>query len=703
MTHLILCREFPPAPYPAGGIGTYARHIARLLAESGETVHVIGQRWQGAPDSVVESSDGRLIVHRISVEESIASTPEEEIEQSQILKQLAASTCPTQLFSWQAARYIEALLERETIDVIEAQEWEAPLYYFLVRRAAGLGPKQQPPCIVHLHSPTQMIFEYNEWDTTLTDFLPLARMEEYTIRAADMLLCPSRYLAQQVVDRYDLGGDRVEVIPYAMGIETPVLERAPKVWARNTMCYVGRLELRKGIVEWIDAAVRVAAVDASVDFDFFGADTYLGGVAGRSVLAFLKGRIPRSLRDRFRFHGAKSRAQLMTALADVAIAVVPSRWENFPFTCIEAMSTGLPVLASPHGGMAEMVTDGESGWITDDSSIEGLEAGLLRALATPPWEREAMGKRAAETIRRICGNGGIVARQIALRKRVTEVGAIRSLRVAGVNPTGGRPDRGRQAMGLIVTCMDNPKSLPACLNSIAMQTTAPKTIVVVHEGLRQHTEGVIHSARMNVIYTSEMSSRQAQHLGLQSLLTNEPELRSVTQIVQDVRLKANYVEACEHVFEHQPDIGLVSPWILRDGKRPDLDAGPVPMSFESMEDKELPPYSAIRTEILEATTHPTWNTFTAGNGTALTYPGPLLSVAPPNGRSRHTAPKRRYSGMSLIVSQSLQFTLQWFRSAPLPDKVRWLTRTALQPRQAIARLKLLIGSRLRKRQTGPER
>jgi len=40
MTHLILCREYPPAPYPAGGIGAYTHHIAHLLAwaiERGET------------------------------------------------------------------------------------------------------------------------------------------------------------------------------------------------------------------------------------------------------------------------------------------------------------------------------------------------------------------------------------------------------------------------------------------------------------------------------------------------------------------------------------------------------------------------------------------------------------------------------------------------------------------------------------------
>jgi glycosyltransferase involved in cell wall biosynthesis len=265
-----------------------------------------------------------------------------------------------------------------------------------------------------------MIFEYNEWDQTLTDFLPLTRFEAFSIRAADALLCPSHYLANQIEQRFKLPPKRVEVIPYPMGIETPIIERAPEVWSRNAICYVGRLELRKGVIEWVDAAVSVAAKHPTVSFDFFGSDTSIGGGAGQSVLRFLKKRIPSHMQSRFRFHGSRSRAELMQALAQVSVAVVPSRWENFPFTCIEAMSTGLPVLASPNGGMAEMIVDNQSGWIATDGSAAGLAAALERVLATPPAQRAAMGTQAAQTIRSLCDNDTIVARHIAFRARIAK-------------------------------------------------------------------------------------------------------------------------------------------------------------------------------------------------------------------------------------------------------------------------------------------
>ena len=687
MTHLILCREYPPAPYPAGGIGTYARHIARLLAEAGETVHMIGQRWEGAPESIEKFCDGRLIVHRISVDEPIATTPEEAGEQRTILRQLAASTCPTQMFSWQAARYIEALLETETIDVIEAQEWEAPLYYLLARRAAGLGPRQQPPCIVHLHSPTQMIFEHNEWDQTLTDFLPLARFEEYTIRSADALLCPSHYLAAQVSELFELGPGRIDVIPYAMGVETPILPRSPEVWSRDAICYVGRLELRKGVVEWVDAAVNVARTHATVSFDFFGGDTYLGGGAGRSVLEFLKSRIPASLRDRFRFHGTRSRAELLEALANVAIAVVPSRWENFPFTCIEAMSTGLPVLASPNGGMAEMIVDGESGWIATDGSPAGLEAALLRALATSPANREAMGARAAETIRRICHNDAVVAKHIAQRKRIVEAGVTRSNRVAGVQDIPITLSVTSKGMGILVTCFESPENLSACLKCIASQTLSTPVVVVA----AQKFKTLIQTEGAPVIF---MSDNSTQGLRLRALQASNPELRCVATIDQDVRLDPTYAAACESIFANQPHVGVISPWILRDGKQPDLDPGPSPMSLAAVAGTALPPYSAVRTELLQTDSTPTWDLLRTGGWAAFTYPGPLLSLAPSSGRSAHPRPKRRYSGMALIQSQSPQFALQWFLSAPLSEKARWLGRVALKPQRLTNWLGWQIRSRI---------
>ena len=48
-------------------------------------------------------------------------------------------------------------------------------------------------------------------------------------------------------------------------------------------------------------------------------------------------------------------------------------------SCVEAMAWGLPVIASPAGGMAEMLEDGGTGWIAASQSPPDLASALRRA------------------------------------------------------------------------------------------------------------------------------------------------------------------------------------------------------------------------------------------------------------------------------------------------------------------------------------
>ncbi len=107
MKHLIVCREFPPAP--SGGIGTYVLHISKLLAERGETVHLIGQLWAGAEKRVEESCRGRLIIHRIPLEDWTCypiREPSPAIDCREA-RDLFDSDFYPQSFSWQAGLLAE--------------------------------------------------------------------------------------------------------------------------------------------------------------------------------------------------------------------------------------------------------------------------------------------------------------------------------------------------------------------------------------------------------------------------------------------------------------------------------------------------------------------------------------------------------------------------------------------------------------------
>jgi glycosyltransferase involved in cell wall biosynthesis len=396
--------------------------ISRLLAESGEKVHVNAHRWHGAPERRSEYIEGRLVVHRVALDDP--STDEwslaEPGRQSWIPRALLSSACPAQAFSWQVALLAERLIQSEQIDIVEAQEWEAPLYYFQLRRALGLGPSRRPPCVVHLHSSTEQIFAGNQWDTTVVDYAPAVAQETYSIAAADAVLCPSVFMADAARARYQLPESSVTVIPYPLG-EVPHVVRTPETWASGSICHVGRLEGRKGVIEWTDAVLQTGS--GRFTMEFIGGDVPLRATGGPSVRETVHARIPTARRDQFRFHGSLPRADVFQRLSGAFASVVPSRWDNLPYSCIEAMATGLPVIASPNGGMRELIEDGVSGWIAADASPPGLAAALQRALATSPAERAAMGERAERSVRRICASADVVRRHLELKSGLARRGA----------------------------------------------------------------------------------------------------------------------------------------------------------------------------------------------------------------------------------------------------------------------------------------
>jgi glycogen(starch) synthase len=630
MKHLILCREYPPSPYPAGGIGTYVHHIARLLAEAGETVHVIGQLWAGAPDRVQHLIDGRLVVHRVSLDEPVpvAENTRDPVLATQTLDGLLRSDSPWQAFAWQAGLLAEAIVEQEHIDLVEAQEFEAPLYFFQLRRALGLGPAHRPACLVQLHSPTEFIFRHNGWDLGRADFLTTKRLEDYSIRAADALLCPSAYLARQAETHYDLDAGRINVIPLPIG-DTPLVARDEAAWGNDTFCYVGRLEPRKGVLEFVDAAVEVAREHARVRFEFVGSDTSLSGTGGVSVGQVIKQRIPLELADRFVFHGPQPRERLPEILGTACAAVVPSRWENFPNTCVEAMCTGLPVVASPNGGMVEMVDDGRTGWLSQGSAPEDLALALRRALATPPAERATMGAAARKAVECLCDNTVTVQRHRALRAAIARAGADRSLALPRglwgeadtsacavasaarevLASASGLDERARahsRGLGIVVLTHETSSvALSLTLDSLAVQSRKPARVVLVAAPQAESSiEAQCRRARdagWDVVSASSSAPSAMRNRGLETLRKGV-RVRAVAFVEAGIRLAPDYVNACEQVFERCAAVGIVSAWHRCAGAEPSASTvfvRPCPAFPYQWLSNEAAFVPAIRTEALE--------------------------------------------------------------------------------------------------------
>ena len=91
------------------------------------------------------------------------------------------------------------------------------------------------------------------------------------------------------------------------------------------------------------------------------------------------------LEDAVELLGERRDVPALLAAAD--IFVLSSRSEGMPVSILEAMAAGLPVVASNVGGVAELVVDGETGFLTAPADEAALASALGRLLADPDLRR----------------------------------------------------------------------------------------------------------------------------------------------------------------------------------------------------------------------------------------------------------------------------------------------------------------------------
>ena len=97
------------------------------------------------------------------------------------------------------------------------------------------------------------------------------------------------------------------------------------------------------------------------------------------------------IENRVRFLGVRSDIPDLLRAADVF--VFPSRWEGNPLSVMEAMATGLPVIATAVGGVPELVEDGVSGILIPNEDRDALVAAMQRMVEQPDL-RVQMGQAA---------------------------------------------------------------------------------------------------------------------------------------------------------------------------------------------------------------------------------------------------------------------------------------------------------------------
>jgi len=109
----------------------------------------------------------------------------------------------------------------------------------------------------------------------------------------------------------------------------------------------------------------------------------------------------------------------LSLLRRASLFVLPSYHEGLPMALVEALAAGLPVVATPVGGIPELVKDGENGFLVPPGDVETL-ADRLAILATNDDLRQRMGQQSRDIAERELDVKPYVARLVTLYKSLVD-------------------------------------------------------------------------------------------------------------------------------------------------------------------------------------------------------------------------------------------------------------------------------------------
>jgi len=152
----------------------------------------------------------------------------------------------------------------------------------------------------------------------------------------------------------------------------PAIDAAHAPEQRNMILFLGKLQQSKGIFDLLHAVAGLRATIPDVRL-------VCAGDGERIAVARLAERL--GIADAVKFTGWVGPSGKRALFENAAAFALPSYDEALPMSLLEAMSAGVPVIASPVGGVQEAVVDGVTGFLVAPGDTQTLERLLGRVLA----------------------------------------------------------------------------------------------------------------------------------------------------------------------------------------------------------------------------------------------------------------------------------------------------------------------------------
>jgi len=198
---------------------------------------------------------------------------------------------------------------------------------------------------------------------------PQVALTRWALRRADRVICVSEALAGKVIE---LGVPCKRVTVIHNGVDTDKFHPGPPRPRGHRLLWVGRLSPEKGLKYLIEALPLVRERVPDVHLTLVGEGSQEEALRSQAEAL--------GVADAISFAGPRPHDDIPELMRQADLFVLPSLNEGFGIVLIEAMASGLPIVASDTGGIPEIVEHGRTGVLVPPGESDSLAWAIMEVL-----------------------------------------------------------------------------------------------------------------------------------------------------------------------------------------------------------------------------------------------------------------------------------------------------------------------------------
>jgi glycogen(starch) synthase len=375
--------------------------------------------------------------------------------------------------------------------------------------------------------------------------------ERHALQYADHLLSPGGDVDETYRRFYvsDPLAPAVRIRPMLIRRRLSASQSPPPIGNGLRFLYVGRLERRKGVHDLVRALTSLRREDWMLTLVGSDTDSAPLGMSMREHLELSAGGD-----RRLRFIESIPREELARVVADHHAIVCPSRWECWPSVVLEALEGNRPVVATPTGGMVEMLAEPGAGWLSEDNGDVAMAGLLERLLDDPNPLLERIEARAPEQAH------ARLMDEDRFRSSYLQLAAASK----GAPSTNGRPRitghrPAEPLVSVVVPYFALDRYVEDTLRSVFAQEHRNLEVLVVNDGSFRPEDAILKELATRYpirVLTQENSGLgRARNTGI--ALSRG---RYVLPLDADNMIEPSFVKRCVEILEGERSVAFVTTW-----------------------------------------------------------------------------------------------------------------------------------------------